>query len=230
MTLGEMIDAVYHEIRSVENYEQRPIVDMINYWNRYLHQQFLFDETLVSEDMTWSTSDASKKDVSAALTNWRGEPKWVESGDEKWERRSIGEIYSRRLDDDEYFDGKFCYAIQGIYMLTVSDVADATTVTVVHFKYPPALSDYTDTPLFPTAFHDMLVDKVVSAIWSDVRAQDSRAWARKQRTPEEQNAEQRFFEKWNKLMRLQSKDRQVTHVMEMTPVMKAVADRQWARR
>ena len=70
MTLGEMIDAVYHEIRSVENYEQRPIVDMINYWNRYLHQQFLFDETLVSEDMTWSTSDASKKDVSAALTNW----------------------------------------------------------------------------------------------------------------------------------------------------------------
>ena len=230
MNLGEIVDAIYHEIRSIDGYEQRPIIDTINYWNRYLHQQFLFDETLATEDMTWSTSDTNKKDVSSALTQWRGEPKYIESGDAEWARRPVVEIYRRRIDDDTDFDGMTCYGIQGPYIITVDDIADATTVTVTHYKYPDALSDYATSPQFPTEFHDLLVDKAVSSVWSDVRANDSRAWARKQRTPEEQNAEQRFADKWSKLMRRLNKERQVLHVMEMSPVMKAVADRQWSRR
>ena len=120
MNLGEKIDDVYSQLRSIENFNQKPIIDIINYWYKYLSSQFLFDETLVTDTMTWNASDANKKDVSSVLTNWRKEPKFVKSGDEEWARRPILEIYRRRIDNDEYFDGKFCYAIQGIYMIILS--------------------------------------------------------------------------------------------------------------
>ena len=230
MNLGEMINDIYSQLRSIENFNQKPIIDIINYWYKYLSSQFLFDETLVTDTMIWSASDTNKKDVSSVLTNWRGEPKFVKSGDKEWARRTVLEIYKRRIDNDEYFDGMFCYAIQGIYIITVSDVGDATSVEVTHFKRPDALSAYSDEPLMPEEFHSAITDKVVSTAWSEVRAADPRAWARKQRTPEEQDAERRFADTWSKMMRRLNKERQVIHVMEMSPVMKAVADRQWSRR
>ena len=207
MTFGEIQSEVFDRADSVEGIESMAVNEFINTAHRRLHQWFLFDESIADESISWTAANGVTKDVTSELTRWRGLP--VDMGvvgandTFPWAQVQIQDIYKRRnmtITDTRHL-GRFAFGVRDTEMMIVSAFGSTTAVTVAHYQSPAELAATSDTPTFPSEFHDILVDMALQRVFAKVRQVVPSATAKRMADQEVAEADGRFTAIYNKLVK-----------------------------
>lgn len=238
MTVGQIITAVTDQCTGISGVESFAIQNWIDRAHKVIHDRLLLAEALNStaETFTWATADGATKDVgTSALTRWRAEPYWVSGTSETgvpWTRVRLLDMRNRQIGGAArpYIDGGFAYAVQGNYMLIAEAPGSDVTVSVIHYQYPADLDDYTDSPVLPNGFDEMLVKAGERDVWNYAALMEPGATSKRELKNRAAEAAIEYERLYKKLVAHVSMESGAVSRMEPGPIARGAAMQEMKRR